>query len=115
MERLQKVLAQAGIASRRGAEEIIKAGEVTVNGKVAELGTKADPEVDHIKVRGKLITPGSMLFHPDPHFEGEFRTETGGEILIVQYPGPTTRELPIYAGRFNMAERKPVAQERVDL
>ena len=54
-ERLQKLIAQAGIASRRGAEEIIKAGEVTVNGKVAELGTKADPETDHIKVRGKLI------------------------------------------------------------
>jgi 23S rRNA pseudouridine2605 synthase len=54
-ERLQKLIAQAGIASRRGAEEIIKAGEVTVNGKVAELGTKADPEVDHIKVRGRLI------------------------------------------------------------
>jgi pseudouridine synthase len=54
-ERLQKLIAQAGIASRRGAEEIIKAGEVTVNGKVAELGTKADPETDHIKVRGRLI------------------------------------------------------------
>ena len=54
-ERLQKLISQAGIASRRGAEEIIKAGEVTVNGKVAELGTKADPETDHIKVRGKLI------------------------------------------------------------
>ena len=33
-----------------------------------------------------------MLFHPDPHWEGEFRTDTGGDILIVQYPGPTTRE-----------------------
>ena len=54
-ERLQKLISQAGIASRRGAEEIIKAGEVTVNGKVAELGTKADPETDHIKVRGRLI------------------------------------------------------------
>ena len=56
-----------------------------------------------------------MLFHPDPHFEGEFRTETGGEIFIVQYPGPTTGERPIYGGRFNMAERKAVASERVDL
>jgi len=56
-----------------------------------------------------------MLFHPDPHFEGEFKTETGGDILIVQYPGPTTRENPIYAGRFNMAERNPVSAERIDL
>jgi len=57
-ERLQKLIAQAGIASRRHAEEMIKAGEVTVNGKViTELGTKADPQTDHIKVRGKLINP----------------------------------------------------------
>lgn len=56
MERLQKLIAQAGIASRRAAEEMIQNGEVTVNGKViSELGTKADPEKDHIKVRGKLI------------------------------------------------------------
>jgi 23S rRNA pseudouridine2605 synthase len=57
-ERLQKLIAAAGIASRRHAEELIKAGEVTVNGKVVtELGTKADPEKDHVKVRGKLINP----------------------------------------------------------
>jgi 23S rRNA pseudouridine2605 synthase len=57
-ERLQKIIATAGIASRRHAEELIKAGVVTVNGKViTELGTKADPETDHIKVRGKLINP----------------------------------------------------------
>jgi len=54
-ERLQKLIAQAGIASRRAAEELIKEGLVTVNGEVAELGTKAYPETDHIKVRGKLI------------------------------------------------------------
>ena len=55
-ERLQKLIAQAGIASRRKAEELIADGEVTVNGAVVtELGTKADPEVDHIKVHGKLI------------------------------------------------------------
>ena len=57
-ERLQKIIAAAGIASRRAAEEIILRGEVTVNGKrVTELGVKADPERDHIKVRGKLINP----------------------------------------------------------
>ncbi len=55
-ERLQKLIAAAGLASRRHAEQLITAGEVTVNGKVVtELGTKADPAVDHIKVRGKLI------------------------------------------------------------
>jgi len=54
-ERLQKLIAQAGIASRRASEDLITEGVVTVNGKVAVLGTKADPETDHIKVRGKLI------------------------------------------------------------
>jgi 23S rRNA pseudouridine2605 synthase len=57
-ERLQKLIAAAGIASRRHAEEMIAAGEVTVNGKVVTtLGAKADPERDHIKVRGRLINP----------------------------------------------------------
>jgi len=55
-ERLQKILAAAGIASRRKAEEIIAAGRVTLNGTVVtEQGTKADPEVDAISVDGKLI------------------------------------------------------------
>jgi 23S rRNA pseudouridine2605 synthase len=57
-ERLQKLIAAAGIASRRHAEELITAGLVTVNGQVVrELGTKADAKRDHIKVRGKLINP----------------------------------------------------------
>jgi 23S rRNA pseudouridine2605 synthase len=57
-ERLQKLIAAAGISSRRHAEELITAGRVTVNGKVVtELGAKADPETDHIKVNGRLINP----------------------------------------------------------
>ena len=57
-ERLQKLIAAAGIASRRKAEDLIVAGAVTVNGKVVvELGAKADPEKDHIKVSGKLLNP----------------------------------------------------------
>ena len=55
-ERLQKIIAAAGIASRRHAEELIKSGLVTVNGQiVTELGTKADPSIDHIKVNNKLL------------------------------------------------------------
>src|SRR6202050_3855604 len=55
-ERLQKIIAAAGIASRRKAEELITSGQVQVNGKVVtELGTKADPEQDHIRVNGKLL------------------------------------------------------------
>src|SRR5919199_6997170 len=57
-ERLQKLIAAAGVASRRHAEELIAAGEVSVNGRVVtEPGTKADPARDHIKVRGRLINP----------------------------------------------------------
>jgi len=57
-QRLQKLIAAVGIASRRHAEELIAAGKVTVNGKVVtELGSKADPDTDHIKVNGKLINP----------------------------------------------------------
>ena len=55
-QRLQKIIAAAGIASRRKAEELITAGVVSVNCQtVTELGTKADPQVDHIKVNGRAI------------------------------------------------------------
>jgi 23S rRNA pseudouridine2605 synthase len=54
--RLQKILADAGIASRRKSEEVILEGRVQVNGKVVtELGTRANPEKDHIRVDGKLL------------------------------------------------------------
>ena len=55
-QRLQKIIAAAGVASRRHAEELITSGRVSVNGKVVNaLGAKADPKIDHIKVNGKLI------------------------------------------------------------
>ena len=55
-DRLQKLIAAAGIASRRKAEELITQGRVAVNGQiVTELGSKADPERDHIKVDGKPL------------------------------------------------------------
>jgi 23S rRNA pseudouridine2605 synthase len=55
-QRLQKIIAAAGISSRRKAEELITQGRVSVNGHtVTELGSKADPQNDHIKVDGKLL------------------------------------------------------------
>ena len=56
MIRIQKLLSQAGIASRREAERLIKEGRVSVNGKrVTELGTKVDPDKDRVKVDHKLV------------------------------------------------------------
>ena len=56
LERLQKILSHAGVASRRHAEEMIVAGRVIVNGQVVtQLGAKADPARDHIRVDGKLL------------------------------------------------------------
>jgi 23S rRNA pseudouridine2605 synthase len=56
LERLQKILAAAGVASRRRAEELIEQGRVQVNGKIVTmLGTKADAARDHIRVDGKLL------------------------------------------------------------
>jgi 23S rRNA pseudouridine2605 synthase len=60
-ERLQKIIARAGVASRREAEQMIRSGRVTVNGRViTELGTKATDR-DHVKVDGKLITRSEPL------------------------------------------------------
>lgn len=54
--RLQKLIARAGVTSRRKAEELITSGCVTVNGRIiTELGSKADPDRDHVKVNGKLL------------------------------------------------------------
>src|SRR5437773_4403388 len=63
-ERLQKIMAASGIASRRKAEEIIAAGRVTLNGRVvAEQGTKADPERDVICVDGKPLKSRERLLY----------------------------------------------------
>src|SRR5258706_15383232 len=56
MERLQKIISQAGIASRRASEQLMLEGRVTVNGAaIRELGTKADPSRDDIRVDGRRI------------------------------------------------------------
>ena len=62
--RLEKIIAQAGIASRRRAEELIVNGSVTVNGRtIKTLGSKADPLIDSIKVNRKLLTRREGLLY----------------------------------------------------
>lgn len=70
-ERLQKIIARAGVASRRHAEELIVSGLVTVNGEIiTQLGSKADASRDHIKVSGRLLRAAEdrvyLLLHKPP-------------------------------------------------
>ena len=51
-ERLQKILSARGVASRRKAEEMLRQGQVSVNGTVAQLGDSADPDADEIRING---------------------------------------------------------------
>lgn len=62
-ERIQKILSARGIASRRKAEEYIEQGLVTVNGVVANLGQKADPEHDIIEVAGKVLSDRQTMLY----------------------------------------------------
>jgi 23S rRNA pseudouridine2605 synthase len=68
-ERLQKLIARSGLCSRREADQMVADGRVTVNGRVAVLGDKADPEADHVKVDGKRLKPAEphryvLLYKP---------------------------------------------------
>jgi pseudouridine synthase len=56
VERLQRTLARAGLSSRRGSEELIKAGRVEINGRPASLGDKVDPEQDEVRVDGVRVS-----------------------------------------------------------
>jgi 23S rRNA pseudouridine2605 synthase len=99
-ERLQKILASAGIASRRKAEQIITEGRVTVNGKViTELGTKADFEKDHIKVDGKLLRETAehiyiALNKPDSVMSTVYDPQHRPTVLDL-LPGLRTRVYPV--------------------
>lgn len=66
-ERLQKLIARAGLASRRRAEELVAAGRVTVNGSVATLGESADPARDRIEVDGRPLLAASAALYLAVH------------------------------------------------
>jgi len=62
-ERLQKLISQAGIASRRAAEDLIRQGRVSVNGKLAQVGDKADLARDEVKVDGVTLKPPQFTYY----------------------------------------------------
>jgi 23S rRNA pseudouridine2605 synthase len=106
MDRLQKILAAAGVASRRKAEELITSGRVTVNGQVVtELGTKADPTKDEIRVDGQPIKRESRLLYFLLHKPKGYVTTTSdpeGRATVMQLLGPQTERLyPV--GRLDFA------------
>ena len=85
-ERLQKIIARAGIASRRHAELLISSGQVLVNGRVVtELGTKADPAVDRIEAAGRVIgeteKPVYMVLNKPPEVMSTLADPEGRKTL----------------------------------
>ena len=61
--RLQKMLADCGVASRRKAEELIQQGKVKVNGHVAQIGDKVNPKTDHVTVAGRRIVASRQYYY----------------------------------------------------
>ncbi len=100
MERLQKIIARAGIASRRHAETLILEGAVSVNGAVVTtLGTKVDPARDHVKVHGKGIPPQTrsvylLLNKPKGHITSVSDPQ-GRPTVMDLIPDVTERVYPV--------------------
>ena len=100
MERLQKIIARAGFASRREAEEMIRSGKVTVNGRViTELGSKADADRDHVKVEGKLITrredPRYILLYKPKEVMTTVHDPEGRKTVVDLVKGVRERIFPV--------------------
>jgi 23S rRNA pseudouridine2605 synthase len=105
-ERLQKIIAAAGIASRRKAEELITGGLVSVNGQiVTELGTKADRERDHIRVNGKLLQGSErhiyLLMNKPKGYVTTLRDPEGRPTVMDLLRGVGARVYPV--GRLDYA------------
>src|SRR5690242_20477328 len=104
-ERLQKILAHAGVASRRKAEEMITQGRVSVNGHiVAELGAKADVDEDVIKVDGKKIRVSShhiyiLLYKPKNVMSTSSDPE--GRPTVMEYVKERVKERVYPVGRLD--------------
>jgi 23S rRNA pseudouridine2605 synthase len=103
-ERLQKVLARAGIGSRRACDELIADGRVTVNGDVATLGTRVDPSLDEIEVDGSLVPVAEGLVHyllNKPAGVVTTASDPEGRPTVVGLVPPDPRVFPV--GRLDVA------------
>jgi 23S rRNA pseudouridine2605 synthase len=103
-ERIQKILARAGVAARRKAEELIREGRVTVNGKVAELGAKADPLRDSIKLDGKRVEPARehrylLLNKPKGYLTAV--SDPDGRPTVIDLVPPPMRKALVPVGRLD--------------
>jgi 23S rRNA pseudouridine2605 synthase len=99
-ERLQKIIARAGIASRRHAEQLILSGQVRVNGRVVkELGTKADAAADRIEAAGKLVTAEEqhiyLILNKPPEVVGAMADPEGRKTLRNFLRGLPQRVYPV--------------------
>ena len=99
-ERLQKIIARAGIASRRHAEQLILSGQVKVNGKIVrELGSKADTSADKIEVSGKKITAEErkiyLLLNKPPEIVSTLADPEGRKTLRNLLRGMPERVYPV--------------------
>ncbi|MEE9240209.1 MAG: pseudouridine synthase [bacterium] len=104
--RLQKIIAQAGVASRREAERLIAQGRVSLNGQVVtEPGTKADPALDAVKVDGKLITrretPVYLVLNKPRNVLTTMRDEEGKDRPTVADLLPSRRRRVFPVGRLD--------------
>jgi 23S rRNA pseudouridine2605 synthase len=100
LERLQKIIARAGLASRRHAEQLILSGQVRVNGKtVTELGTKADPSKDKIEAVGRSIECAQrsvyLLLHKPPEVVSTLADPEGRKTLRNFLRGFPERVYPV--------------------
>lgn len=98
-ERLQKIISQAGIASRRAAEQLIAAGRVTVDGRAAVLGEKADPAAQRIAVDGKPLPRAERhvyyLLHKPTGYISTARDERGRRTVLDLLPEVRERIYPV--------------------
>ena len=98
--RLQKVIAQAGLASRRAAETMIRQGRVSVNGKVVvEMGVRVDPDVDEILVDGKPVKPATesvtLIFNKPRGCVTTMSDPEGRETVARYLPSSAPRVFPV--------------------